>query len=59
MSELIWKLRYALYMNKVSKCGICFGWYCAGAAVESWPDWIDEHPHDMAWEEMSCWDNNE
>ena len=55
MKEFIWKIRYALRINKFAKCGLLHGWYLAGVAIESFPEWVEESPEDMADEEMSSW----
>ena len=56
MFKLWWKFRYAWHMNKISKCGLSFGWYNAGCHIENIPDeWSEENPIFSAEDEMSYW----
>ena len=55
MKRLIWKLRYALRINRYSKTGIKYGWYCAEVALEGNEADVSEDPNEWADEEMSNW----
>ena len=54
MSKLIWKLRYALLMRKVSGISMSFSWQSASAWVEAYG--IEYTPWEAVQEEISCWD---
>jgi hypothetical protein len=54
MSELFWKLRYALIIRRRARLPLRFAWQCAGYGWDSNLD-IPWTPSDAVDEELSCW----
>ena len=54
IKKLIYKLRYANHLNKITKCGMRHAWYCAGVEVDE-NDWWNFEPEEAASEEAGNW----
>jgi hypothetical protein len=54
MSELFWKLRYALILRSRTGMRLSFCWDAAGAGWETNQDFAMT-PAEAVWEELSCW----